>query len=130
MTWSPKSNELLVLSSEVGSAWYQTLISTIDSVDLDTGAMKPITKRSQIVSYPIWAPDGSRFAFAEGNHTIQMRSMNRGDNLDRGSAGYLSLSDLVSGQQHSDRTGTFPRTGIVDHPVCNRWRSSRFPAHF
>ena len=75
VTWSPKSNELLVLSSEVGSAWYQTLISTIDSVDLDTGAIEPITKRSQIVSYPIWAPDGSRFAFAEGNHTIQIRSI-------------------------------------------------------
>ena len=75
VTWSPQSNELLVLSSEVGSAWYQTLISTIDSVDLDTGAIEPITKRSQIVSYPIWSPDGSHYAFAEGNHTIQIRSI-------------------------------------------------------
>lgn len=72
VAWSPVADTLLVLSSELGSAWYETMITSIQRIDLRTGAITEITGRSKSVAYPIWSPDGSRFVFLEGADKIHI----------------------------------------------------------
>jgi Tol biopolymer transport system component len=74
VTWSPVSDNLLVLSSELGSSWYDTVITTIQIVDASSGAVSDVTGRAQSVSYPVWSPDGSQYAFLEGSDKLHIAS--------------------------------------------------------
>lgn len=75
VSWSPVADLLLVLSSELGSAWYETQITTIQLINVHTGEFENMTSRSQTVSYPFWSPDGSRYAFLEGSDVVQVRTV-------------------------------------------------------
>jgi hypothetical protein len=75
VSWSPAADLLLVLSSNLGSGWYQLQLTSVDLIDLTTGRIDVIAKETLAASYPVWSPDGSQFAMAEGNDMIQIRSM-------------------------------------------------------
>ena len=95
VAWSPRDELLLVLSSNVGTGWYETPLTTIDLIDPRTGEIEEIAKKSLAASYPVWSPDGARFAFAEGNDLIQVRSVVGGIrwiNVTRDIAPFLSWS--------------------------------------
>jgi dipeptidyl aminopeptidase/acylaminoacyl peptidase len=74
VAWSPVDEQLLVFTSELGSAFYETMITTIRLIDLRTGTITPITDRSLTVSEPVWSPDGSHFAFLQGGDLVTIRS--------------------------------------------------------
>jgi TolB protein len=95
VTWSPVDDLLLLLSTEIGSGWYDMQFTTIQLVDVRTGVVDDLTNRSQAVSYPFWSPDGSRFAFTEGNNIVQVRGIDGAVtmiNVPRDAAPFLSWS--------------------------------------
>jgi Tol biopolymer transport system component len=95
VTWSPVGDYLLVLSSDVGSGWYETQLTSISLVEIGSGAVTSVARRSMAASYPVWSPDGTQFAFAEANDVIQVRSMKgaiRWINVPRDITPFLSWS--------------------------------------
>ena len=67
VTWSPTADKLLVRTREGITADYGQMRSAIYVVDLATGSMEQLTPRTQTVGPPFWSPDGTRFAYVEGN---------------------------------------------------------------
>lgn len=95
VAWSPVSDQLLVYSAELGSGWYETMITTIQIVDLRTNEVRQITERSQSVSYPFWSPDGTQYAFVEGDDVVQVRAISGARswiNVPRAVSAFLSWS--------------------------------------
>jgi WD40-like Beta Propeller Repeat len=106
VTWSPTAETLLVLSAQVGSAWNENHLTTIDHLDLATGETTPIAEETVAASFPVWSPDGRSFAFAQGSHMIQVRSAEgavRWITLPRAITPFLSWS--------MDNTAIFAPTG-------------------
>ena len=67
VAWSPAEDKLLVLAVEGSSAWYEYARTAIHLIDLATGSSESLTPRTQTVGPPYWSPDGTRFAYVEGN---------------------------------------------------------------
>jgi tetratricopeptide (TPR) repeat protein len=67
VAWSPAEDRLLVLTVEGSSAWYEYPRTAIHLIDLASGATELMTPRTQTVGPPYWSPDGTRFAYVEGN---------------------------------------------------------------
>jgi Tol biopolymer transport system component len=68
VTWSPTENKLLVLTREDTTPDSDNERRAIHLVDLDTGTIEQLTARTQSVGPPFWSPDGTRFAYVEGNN--------------------------------------------------------------
>jgi len=68
VSWSPAGQYLLVLTKQGDpSAYGGQQLTAIHSIDLSTGTIEQLTPRTQNVGPPYWAPDGTRFAYVEGN---------------------------------------------------------------
>jgi Tol biopolymer transport system component len=68
VSWSPADRYLLVLTKQGDpSAYGGQQLTAIHSVDLATDTIEQLTPRTQNVGPPFWSPDGTRFAYVEGN---------------------------------------------------------------
>lgn len=68
VTWSPAGRYLLVLTRQGDpSAYGGQQLTAIHMIDLATGTTEQLTPRTQNVGPPYWSPDGTRFAYVEGN---------------------------------------------------------------
>jgi len=72
--WSPTAERLLVYTLDRGNA-YRPPLSGIYLVDARSGGITTIVARSESVRLPVWAPDGSRFAFLDGDTSLRVRSL-------------------------------------------------------
>ena len=69
LTWSPTSDQLLVYSRADGTSYFRGSIYLLD-VGTDRVTTFPIDTFE--VSPPVWAPDGTRFAFVERGNGIRV----------------------------------------------------------
>ncbi|MEA2527327.1 MAG: TolB protein [Thermomicrobiales bacterium] len=67
VTWSPTEDKLLALTGEDNAASYGQPRTAIHLIDLTTGNIEQLTPRTQTVGPPYWSPEGTRFAYVEGN---------------------------------------------------------------
>lgn len=79
VSWSPVADRLLVFAVDSGSSGYEQAMTTIHLITLQTGAIEDVTSPSQTVGWPYWAPDGSRFAYVEGQSIVHVRSRGHGE---------------------------------------------------
>ncbi|MGI8477054.1 MAG: hypothetical protein ACR2OO_11865, partial [Thermomicrobiales bacterium] len=75
VAWSPTAERMLIFSNELGSAWAETSRTTIHLLDLRDGRLDEVSSRAQSVSYPVWSPDGARYAFLEGVKVVQVHGV-------------------------------------------------------
>ncbi len=95
VAWSPAGDRLLVYSQRPAS-FRQEAQSSIRMLELSTGEVREIYTGPQPVMAPVWSPDGSRYAFTEGESIVHVRPV-QGDggtilNVRRGVSGDLSWS--------------------------------------
>ena len=95
LTWSPTDERLLIYSARERT--YRTAASTaILQLDLATGTATTVQAGTQAVAPPVWSPDGSRFAFVEGETFVRVReTWGRGESwisLDYPVMGFLTWS--------------------------------------
>ena len=74
VAWSPRGNQLLIFSL-FGDTWYEPPITAIRLLDLDKDEVTEIATEGGLMSAPVWAPDGSRFAFVQNQRTIQVHDL-------------------------------------------------------
>ncbi|MFL5761952.1 MAG: hypothetical protein ACJ789_19815 [Thermomicrobiales bacterium] len=79
VTWSPVDEHLLIYDIDRDTPWYQHGLTNIAVLDLTTSNIDLISNKAANMGMPFWAPDGSAFAFIEGDNTIHIRSLARGD---------------------------------------------------
>lgn len=73
LAWSPTAERLLVFAF-LGGNFYEPLRSEIRLLDTATGEIGTVPSDTPHVRVPVWSPDGARFAFAEGETTVRVRS--------------------------------------------------------
>ncbi len=74
VAWSPARDEdLLVYLYETTGVGFDRQKTGILLLNPVTGNMEKLTQRSPDVGPPFWAPDGSRFAFIEGDSVVRIR---------------------------------------------------------
>jgi Tol biopolymer transport system component len=95
VAWSPAGDRLLVYSQRPAT-FRQEAQSAIRMLDLTTGEVRDISSGPHPVMAPVWSPDGTRYAFTEGESIVHVRPV-RGDggtilNVRRGVSGDLAWS--------------------------------------
>ncbi len=71
LAWSPIDDRMLVFTL-YGQTWYEPPQTGLRLVDARTGESEVVkTETAQPVA-PIWSPDGTRFAFADGESLLQI----------------------------------------------------------
>ncbi len=95
VAWSPVEDRLLVYERSAASSWYEPPRTTIQVLDLTTDAVTGIGGGEQVIGLPVWSPDGSRFAFVEGQTSVRVRTKGLGEawiNVPTALSGYLTWS--------------------------------------
>jgi Tol biopolymer transport system component len=95
VSWSPVDEHLLIYDIDRSTPWYEHGLTNIAVLDLTTGEIDRISNKAANMGMPFWSPDGSAFAFTEGDNTVHIRSLPKGDrwiNLNQPVASYLSWS--------------------------------------
>lgn len=67
--WSPLGDSLL-LYSRFGQTWYEPPSTAIRTLEIATGDLTVIADLDQHAGMPVWAPDGSRFAYTADENVI------------------------------------------------------------
>ncbi len=95
VSWSPVDEHLLIYDIDRGTPWYEHGLTNIAVLDLTTNQIDKISNKAANMGMPFWAPDGSSFAFTEGDNTIHIRTLPDGDrwiNLNQPVAMFISWS--------------------------------------
>jgi Tol biopolymer transport system component len=95
VSWSPVDDHLLIYDIDRGSPWYEHGLTNIAVLDLTTNQIDKISNKAANMGMPFWSPDGSAFAFTEGDNTIHIRTMPHSDrwiNLNQPVAMFISWS--------------------------------------
>lgn len=95
LAWSPVGDRLLVFGYRQAN-FRQEASSSIRLLDLRSGEVREVHIGPNLAMAPVWSPDGSRYAFTEGEHTVHVRAV-RGDggtilNIRKGLSGDLTWS--------------------------------------
>ncbi len=69
VSWSPQGDELL-LYSLFGQTWYEPPSTSIRMLNRDTGEIDQLAGLDERPTMPVWAPDGTRFAFTTNEKSI------------------------------------------------------------
>jgi hypothetical protein len=78
VAWSPVADRLLVYTL-YGQSWYEPPQTGIRLLDAETGNDDGARIATEHVSAPVWSPDGSRFAFVDGERSVHVRSRDGAD---------------------------------------------------
>jgi dipeptidyl aminopeptidase/acylaminoacyl peptidase len=80
LTWAPTDDRLLIFGQREQTS-RTPAASSIHQLDLTTGAVTNVHVGVQKVMPPVWSPDGSRFAYVEGEgeSVIRVRTRGRGE---------------------------------------------------
>lgn len=92
--WSP-TDERLLIHARGSPGWQTSDNSRIVLLDVGTGDVSEIGRTTQQVSTPVWSPDGSRFAFVEGEMLVRVRSRGIAEawiNVEHRLSGFLTWS--------------------------------------
>lgn len=89
LAWSPVDDRLLIYSQRP-AGFRRDEATSIRLLDLGTDEMTTLDVGGQPVMPPVWSPDGSRFAFVEGDTVIRVRTYGRGE-------AWLSVRSPLSG---------------------------------
>jgi Tol biopolymer transport system component len=95
VSWSPVDDRLLIYDIDRETPWYDHGLTNIALLDLTTDEIDKIPSQVQALGAPFWAPDGSGFAFTEGDSVVHVRRFGEGDrwiNLNRSVASIISWS--------------------------------------
>jgi Tol biopolymer transport system component len=95
VNWSPVDEHLLIYDVDRGTPWYEHGLTNIAVLDLTTNQIDKISNKATNMGIPFWAPDGSSFAFTEGDNTIHIRTLPDGDrwiNLNQPVSMFISWS--------------------------------------
>jgi Tol biopolymer transport system component len=93
--WSPVDDRLLIYDIDRGTPWYENGLTNIALLDLTTDNIVKISEQAHSIGMPFWAPDGSAFAFTEGDNVIRIRRFDQGDrwiNFNQSVASIISWS--------------------------------------
>jgi Tol biopolymer transport system component len=69
VSWSPRGDELL-LYSLFGQTWYEPPSTSIRLLNRVTGEIDQLAGLEERPTMPVWAPDGTRFAFTSNEKSI------------------------------------------------------------
>ncbi len=95
VAWSPIEDRLLVYERSSTSSWYEPPRTAIQILDLAADAVTEIGGGEQVIGLPVWSPDGTRFAYVEGQTVIRVRTQGLGEawiNVPNALSGYLTWS--------------------------------------
>ncbi|MDP9470562.1 MAG: hypothetical protein M3Q71_07830 [Chloroflexota bacterium] len=95
VSWSPVEDRLLIYERSATSFWYEPPRTAVQILDLATDTVTGIEGGEQVIGLPVWSPDGSRFAFVEGQTAIRVRKKGLGEawiNVPSVLSGYLTWS--------------------------------------
>jgi Tol biopolymer transport system component len=95
VSWSPVDDRLLIYDVDRGTTFYDHGLTNIALLDLATDEIDRITNQAQTLGMPFWAPDGSGFAFTEGDNVVRVRRFGQGDrwiNLNKSVSSVISWS--------------------------------------
>src|SRR5829696_6916068 len=73
VSWSPRGDELL-LYSLFGQTWYEPPSTSIRLLNRTTGEIDQMAGIDERPTMPVWAPDGTRFAFTANEKSIVVAS--------------------------------------------------------
>jgi Tol biopolymer transport system component len=93
--WSPVDDQLLIYDFDRGTPWYDHGLTNIALLNLATDNIDKISNQAQTLGMPFWAPDGSGFAFTEGDNVVHVRRFGEGDrwiNLNQSVASFITWS--------------------------------------
>lgn len=98
VTWSPTDDRLLIWNRE-DQTWSDPYRTSISLLDVTTGTLTDVNSTSASTMMPVWSPNGSRFAYVEGEDedsmTVRIRGAFPGDayvKMPTAISGYLSWS--------------------------------------
>lgn len=63
LAWSPAGDTIILSANRLDDWEYQPLQSELWSIDVNTGAMQPLTDRVGPDAAPVYSPDGSKIAY-------------------------------------------------------------------
>ncbi len=63
LAWSPDGDTIILSANRLADWEYQPLQSELWSIDVNTGAMQPLTDRVGPDAAPVYSPDGSKIAY-------------------------------------------------------------------
>ena len=63
LAWSPDGDTIILSANRLDDWEYQPLQSELWSIDVNTGAMQPLTDRVGPDAAPVYSPDGSKIAY-------------------------------------------------------------------
>ncbi|MDQ3044072.1 MAG: hypothetical protein M3R06_02820 [Chloroflexota bacterium] len=78
VAWSPTADRLLILNRHRGQG-YNPDLTSIQLLDMASGVLTDTTPNPGDYWMPVWAPDGIRFAFVEGNEVLRVRDSDPGE---------------------------------------------------
>lgn len=88
--WSPRGDSLLLFSL-FGQTWYEPPSTSIRALDRASGKVEEIASLRDNPTMPVWAPDGSRYAYTADETRIVINGL-------EGESEYLEAPEALSGE--------------------------------